>query len=170
MEFKNRNNICYDTKCGKSIWHSRNVCVCVCIIRTNPDDQTRIQVLGAKRGQKGTHKGEWCLPCGYLDWDETISQAAVREVYEEAGLEIDLRDLDFYEIDSNPKKFAQNVTVHFILYYTGDQEVSTKNAEEGELEDIRWFDFEDAVKETWAFGHKERIERLVSNCESQEIV
>jgi 8-oxo-dGTP diphosphatase len=163
MEFKNRNNICYDTKCGKSIWHSRNVCVCVCIIRTNPDDQTRIQVLGAKRGQMGTHKGEWCLPCGYLDWSETIAQAAIREVYEETNLELKEEDLDFVDLDSDPNKEFQNVTVHFVSYYCGEDSFSNKNSEEGEIDSVCWFNFEDAEKLDWAFDHKERLRNLVRN-------
>lgn len=163
MEFKNKENKCYKTVCGKTIWHSRNVATSICILRTKPEDQTKIQVLGVKRGKSMSHPGKFCFPCGFLDWDETVPQAAVREIYEEAGLEVDLRDLDFVELDSNPQKFSQNVTVHFVLYYTGDQEVSNKNAAQDEIEEVKWFDFEEAEKEEWAFDHKERIETLVKN-------
>jgi 8-oxo-dGTP pyrophosphatase MutT (NUDIX family) len=42
-----------------------------------------------KRGNKPDldSKGKWCLPCGYLDWDESGSDAARRELWEEVGLE-----------------------------------------------------------------------------------
>lgn len=34
--------------------------------------------------------GGWCIPCGHVEWDETIEQAAVREYLEETGLEVEL--------------------------------------------------------------------------------
>lgn len=163
MEFKNRHNECYDTTCGKKLWHSRNVAVCTCLIRTKPEDSTKIQVLGVKRGKSMTHEGKYCFPCGYLDWDETVPQAAIREIWEETGLAVDLNDLDFYQIDSDFNKFSQNVTVHFNLYYVGDDEPHGKNCEPDEVDEVRWFDFEEAEELDWAFDHKERIKVLIKN-------
>lgn len=163
MEFSNRQNICYETKCGKTLWRSRSVTVCICIIRTNPEDQTRIQVLGAKRGKNGTHVGEWCFPCGYLDWSETVVQAAIREVYEETNLKLKEEDLDFVDLDSDPNKEFQNVTVHFVSYYCGADFPSNLNSVEGEIDLVRWLDFEDVEKLDWAFDHKERLKNLVRN-------
>jgi 8-oxo-dGTP diphosphatase len=34
--------------------------------------------------------GGWCIPCGHVEWDETIEQAAVREAKEEMGMEVEL--------------------------------------------------------------------------------
>lgn len=164
MNFKNRENKEYKTTCGETIWKSRSVAVCVCVIRTSPDDESVIQVLGIKRGKAVTHEGKYCFPCGYLDWDETVPQAAARELYEETGLEIDFRDLDFYELDSNPEKFSQNVAVHFVLYYTGKEVPHFNNAAADEITEVRWLDFEQAEKLDWAFDHKTRIENLIKNC------
>lgn len=37
--------------------------------------------------------GQWTLPTGFMEWDETVEQTAVREVKEETGLDVDLTGL-----------------------------------------------------------------------------
>ncbi len=34
--------------------------------------------------------GEWCIPCGYLEWGEEITSAAKREFREETGIEVEI--------------------------------------------------------------------------------
>ena len=36
----------------------------------------------------GTYAGQWCIPCGYVEWDEDVRQAAAREMKEETGLDV----------------------------------------------------------------------------------
>ena len=50
------------------------------------------EILLVQRG-KPPHKGDWSIPGGHLKYGETISDAAVREVREECGIEIKLRDV-----------------------------------------------------------------------------
>jgi 8-oxo-dGTP diphosphatase len=71
----------------------REVCsVCGEIFYQNPlpaaaalvlDDERR--VLLVKRGI-APNKGDWCLPIGFAETDETIAQAALRELREETGV------------------------------------------------------------------------------------
>lgn len=49
----------------------------------------RDEILLIKRG-KAPHFGRWMVPGGALEWGETLEQAAVREVREETGIEIEL--------------------------------------------------------------------------------
>ena len=35
-------------------------------------------------------EGGWCIPCGHVEWDESIEQAALREFAEETGLQVTL--------------------------------------------------------------------------------
>ena len=32
-------------------------------------------------------RGKWAIPCGYVNWGEEIEKAAIRELYEETGIE-----------------------------------------------------------------------------------
>ncbi len=50
------------------------------------------QVLLAERGH-GPRKGVWSLPGGKIEAGETSAQAAVREIREETGLEVELAGL-----------------------------------------------------------------------------
>ncbi|MCK9517688.1 MAG: NUDIX hydrolase [Dehalococcoidia bacterium] len=40
------------------------------------------------RRAKGEYAGLWCIPCGYVEWDEDVRAAAEREFHEETGLRV----------------------------------------------------------------------------------
>ena len=43
-----------------------------------------------KRCTTASYGGLWCLPGGYIEFEESFIEAAHREVFEETGLEIEL--------------------------------------------------------------------------------
>jgi len=58
----------------------------------------RREVLLVKR-QREPRKGEWCLPMGFAELGETITEAALRELKEETGVEA--RVLRLLDLDSH---------------------------------------------------------------------
>jgi len=151
--FKNRQNKCFDTVCGQKIWKSRNVAVATCILRPKPQEDSKLQILAIERGPAVTDTGKFCFPCGYLDWDETVEQGALREVFEESNISLSEEDLEFQYVNSDPNSELQNVTMHFIAYALDGEEISGKNAEEGEITSVRWVDIENIKDYIWAFNH-----------------
>jgi 8-oxo-dGTP diphosphatase len=42
------------------------------------------------RRSRGPFAGRWCIPCGYVEWDEDVRTAAHREMLEETGLDVEV--------------------------------------------------------------------------------
>jgi 8-oxo-dGTP diphosphatase len=64
------------------------------------------QVLLVKRAYP-PRAGWWCIPAGFMEWNEHPSQTAVREVNEETGLQVKLTSFfDVYSGNDDPRTNA----------------------------------------------------------------
>lgn len=119
-------------------YNSRHIVVnCITIFQN--------KILLIKRGIEPGY-GKWALPGGYLDWDESVEEAAAREVLEETGVKVQvLRQL---EVRSSPERNSQNVAVVFVA--EADSDVLALQKEE--ILDGGWFDF-DKLPDPVAFDH-----------------
>ncbi len=75
------------------------------------------RVLFGKR--KNAHgDGSWSCPGGHLEWNETVEDCAIREVREEAGIEIkNLRHAEFTSGDFFPKENKHYITLYIVADY-----------------------------------------------------
>lgn len=170
MNFKNKPNILHETIEGKKIWESRSVAVNAVILLMFNNE---LYVLASKRGPNAADsKGLMNLPSGYLDWDESGTEAMFREIWEECGLDINiLLNNSFYtftdyieqpwHVNTIPSENRQNVSLRYGLYADVDNlfDLTTEHNEiVGEVEDSLWLNIKDINKYKWAFNHDKVIE------------
>lgn len=48
------------------------------------------KLLLGRRSAASTRPGLWCIPCGYVEYDEDVYDAVKREVLEETGLKVEV--------------------------------------------------------------------------------
>lgn len=67
--------------------------------------------------------GDWCIPCGHVEWDECVEDAAIREFAEETGLTVSLRSV--LAVKSN---FHNPLKQTVGIWYLGDRTGGTIRA------------------------------------------
>lgn len=169
IEDKNlKNQPCYDKDGNFLGWFSRSVAVVSFIYCKNK--KGRWCILASQRG-KGTPDpefvGAWNACCGYVDYNETLKGAAVREIKEECGLHLSEDDLEMEGINDDPNgDKRQNITVHFVGVLVDVEaesfKFSHKYNEKDEVGDIKFIELEDIDKYKWAFGHDKLIRKYAS--------
>jgi 8-oxo-dGTP diphosphatase len=96
--------------------------------------------------------GHWGIPAGFQDYWETPEEAAVREVREETGLQVELlRLLDVRYTTDDPRKRV-NFVVYFARPVAGELQPADDAAE------VRFFSL-DALPEQIAFQNNQAILR-----------
>ena len=101
------------------------------VFRTNPDG-VHVLVIFDQYGQ-------WTFPKGHLEAGETSAEAAVREVYEETGIQGELGALVqtiYYDVVKKGRTLPKQVDF-FVMHTT--QSTVTLQASEG-ISDYRWVD------------------------------
>lgn len=140
---------------GKTYWVSRSMAV-ACFVFAHINGKWC--VLANQRGE-GTpdFQGCWNVPCGYLDYNETTKEAAIRETYEETGVKLD--DVLFWGFNDDPEDNRQNVTFRYFTLIDDPQpsfaSLSTEamGGEENEVSSVAWIPLNNIADYDWAFEH-----------------
>jgi len=110
------------------------------------------EVLLIKRGRY-PYEGMWALPGGFVDMEETLEDAIVRELEEETGLKgVELIQLHAYsEIHRDPR--GRNISITF--YGVADS-INTSVTGGDDAADARWFPVD--ILPALAFDHEKVID------------
>jgi ADP-ribose pyrophosphatase YjhB (NUDIX family) len=91
--------VCSGKECHYIYYHNPIPAAGALVIQNN-------KILLVKRAVS-PKKGWWCIPAGFMEWDEHPSETAVREVREETGLDIKLKSLfEVYSGNDDPRMNA----------------------------------------------------------------
>lgn len=176
-----RPNKCIKDENGKDCWIARSTVVIPIVFKL--DERTGdVYTLVEQRGPAVSHSGEWCCPCGFIDWDESLPEACQREVREETGLELNLENIVQVLADSDKNSSAQTVDLIYMCWTDQDFDLDKVETRE-EIMDVRWLKVANVYKSglffnkinmtiykksiwdcygPWAFKtHKERIVQLL---------
>lgn len=158
---------------GEELWISRSVVV-ICVVARITDDN-KIEILVEKRGPLVSATGRWCFPCGYLDYDEDLTDAVIREVQEETGYTLERKDVKFIDINSKPEGNKQNVGIRHIAFIDNDKkQISDFELDTNEVTELKWIEIGESVGNIfnidvnkldcvkWAFNHKSLIIHIIN--------
>lgn len=173
-KFNNRPNPKIQTQDGRMLHHARANAVVAEICLYDTQQQTWSILLMQRGLQDQEFAGSWALPSGYLDWDETLYQAMMREVYEETGLWIPavlqqsqavLSDPEPWRISDVPTGEKQNLAFHYAVLFAwsnGDYpELSVQSDDPHETLSAQWVSMHQASHMALAFGHQHNIQQLL---------
>lgn len=116
------------------------------------DNQGKLLVL--KRSDDQT----WCLPCGWVDIGETPAIAAVREVKEETGLEV---EIDRYiSVSQKGPSLASHILdqvnlITLMKVVSTDKEIQISH----EHTDYKWISSLDEIN-NWHLGHDKQAKKI----------
>jgi 8-oxo-dGTP pyrophosphatase MutT (NUDIX family) len=168
--FKNTPNKCVDVS-GEPIWLSRSVAVVGILIFRNIETHEDF-ILLEKRSQKMDQPLKWCVPCGYIDWDENGWECLVREVYEETNFLItEYKENIYFDnekqpffVNTNPSENRQNIALrHGIIlnFDTSTFPLYVEKHKNEEIEEIKFVPLNEISKYDMAFHHDIAIKSFV---------
>lgn len=115
-------------------------------------DEDDLKVLLIQRGHS-PFEGKWALPGGFMHLDETLDEAARRELQEETGLECAFLEqlYTFGTVDRDPRERVVTVAFYALVKLSDHRVQAATDAREA-----AWFSLDDLPK--LAFDHDDILE------------
>lgn len=148
---------------GKKLWYSRSLACNAIILRKT---EYSVEVLACKRGYGAEfNKGKWNVPGGFIDFNETAKQCAIREAFEETGVQLTEDKLWFTELDTIPRGKRQTMLAVYVGIFTEEEtkdwQFSLEHCEPGEIAEVKWIDVLNLKDYTWTNNQIELIDKAV---------
>lgn len=177
MKFNNTPNKSHNVG-NKILWESRSVAVNAVVVVTDLSFHPEPFVLISKRGLGAADfHGMWNVVAGYLDYNETTSEAVVREAFEETNINLYSIlsmnvDKDNHVINNHITKEwgtnsdvsnnRQNISFRYGINFKMKDfinkiELSSKNSEPDEVSEIKWIPVSKVHEYDFAFNHDNLI-------------
>lgn len=137
------------SRCGFVDYQNPKACVAVLIVRGD-------KLLLAKRGVEPA-KGEWDIPGGFVDRDESAEEAVVREMCEETGLRVRVTDY----LGSVPDVYGLRQTPTLNLCFLVETPTGEPKAQ-SDVEELQWVSL-DELPNKMAFAHQQQVVELLRN-------
>jgi len=104
------------------------------------------KVLMVQEAQEKCY-GQWNFPAGHVDEPEKITDAAVREVYEETGYKVKLTGVLPIVITNKVENKIENAQ-KMIIKFTAQVLEESKNFDTNEILDVKWIEIDKVKKMT----------------------
>jgi 8-oxo-dGTP diphosphatase len=117
------------------------------------------KILLSRRFNTGYEDGNYSVVAGHLNGNETFVHAMVREAKEEAGIEIEPKDLEVIHVMH--RKCPTEERIDFFIKakkWKGEPKIM----EHDKCDDLRWFDLTNLPVNTIPYI-KQAIEKIMSN-------
>ena len=144
---------------NKTIAHKKGICHGISAIALiDTDGKLLIQKRSAN---KKNEPNKWDLSsAGHIDIDETPEQAAVRELFEETGIKVEIEELKLIDTYLNKVKLDKDTFInHYTYLFLVQKDIDIKKLkmQESEVSEVI---FVDKKKYNEFFNNKEMVEAI----------
>jgi len=159
------NKLQYCPKCGaafnieSSLEFDRQQCTtCTFVHYLNPTPGVTVliesptgKILIGKRTAQARYGNKWCLPGGYIEFEESFIEAAHREVFEETGLIISLKGI-VNVVSNHLDDIHHTLVIVLLATVAGGNSVA-----QDDLCELQWIDNDQHRQFIYAFEADRRI-------------
>lgn len=122
------------------------------------------EILLVKRADNLVNGGKYAIPGGFVDRDETVTEAGAREVLEETGYKVE--PILLLRVADNPDR-AQEDRQNIGFFYIGKLKGGNDKLN-SEVSEISWFKLDQLPnKDQFAFDHYETIQLYIKYLEEK---